>query len=89
MKSLPDNVTAYKRTPIFTEKTVPLGLLNNHSTKAGVWGLIQVEEGKLEYTIENEETHILTTDKSGVVEPEILHHIKPLRAVSFFVEFYK
>ncbi len=89
MKSLPKNVTAYKRTPAFTQETVPKGLLNNHSTKDGVWGVIHIEEGELEYTIENNETYILTKDKSGVVEPEILHHIKPLGKVSFSVEFYK
>lgn len=89
MKQLPNNVTAYKRTPIFTEQSVPAGLLKNHSTKAEVWGLIQIEEGELEYTIENKETLVLTTDKNGVVEPEIRHHIKPMGTVSFFVEFYR
>ena len=89
MKQLPDNVKAYKRTPTFTEETAPEGLLNTHNTKAGVWGLIQIEEGELEYTIENEEVHILTKDKNGVVEPEVMHHIKPLNKVSFYIEFYK
>lgn len=89
MKQLPKNVTAYNRTPSFTEETVPKGLLKNHNTKAGVWGLIQIEEGELEYTIEDKETHILSVDKNGVVEPEILHHIKSIGTVKFFVEFYK
>jgi tellurite resistance-related uncharacterized protein len=89
MKQLPDNVKAYKRTPTFTEETVPEGLLNNHNTKAGVWGLIQIEEGKLEYTIENEEVYILTKENHGIVEPGILHHIKPLGKVFFSIEFYK
>ena len=89
MKKLPNNVTKYKNTPTFTEETVPKGLLNNHNTKPGVWGLIKVEEGELEYVIENEEVHILTPNNIGVVEPEILHHIKPLGKVLFRVEFYK
>lgn len=89
MKQLPDNVKAYKRTPTFTEETVPEGLLNNHNTKSGVWGVIHIAEGELEYTIGNEEVHILTKDKGGVVEPEIVHHIKPLGEVSFYIEFYK
>jgi len=89
MKSLPKNITAYKRTPTLTEETVPEGLLNNHKTKTGVWGVIHIEEGELEYTIENKESHILTKENHGIVEPEILHHIKPLGKASFYIEFYK
>lgn len=89
MKQLPDNVKAYKRTPLFTQETVPDALLNNHNTKAGVWGLIQVEEGELDYTIEDTETHRLTPDNPGVVEPEVVHHVTPVGTVAFFVEFYK
>lgn len=38
MKDLPVNVSPYKRTPEFTEESVPTGLLNDHTTKDGVWG---------------------------------------------------
>lgn len=89
MKSLPDHVQRYKSTPVFTEETVPKGLLKDHNTKNGVWGLICIEQGELEYIIEDKETHILTPDNKGVVEPEIKHHIKPLGKVIFRVEFYK
>lgn len=89
MKSLPDHVQRYKSTPVFTEETLPKGLLKDHNTKNGVWGLICIEQGELEYIIEDKETHILTPDNKGVVEPEIKHHIKPLGKVIFRVEFYK
>lgn len=89
MKTLPEHVQQYSSSPVFTENTVPKGLLKDHSTKSGVWGLICVNEGELEYIIEDQETHILTPKNKGVVEPEIKHHIKPLGAVSFFIEFYK
>ncbi len=89
MKPLPPHVKAYKSTPVFTNETVPKGLLKNHNTKNGVWGLIHVKKGELEYTIEDLETHILTPEKQGIVEPEILHHIKPIGVVNFYVEFYK
>lgn len=89
MKTLPENVQSYSRTAIFTQETVPKGLLKDHTTKENVWGLIQVQEGKLEYTIGIEEVHILENGKNGVIEPLIPHHIKPLGLVSFFVEFYK
>jgi len=89
MKSLPTSVKAYKSTPLFVNETIPQGLLKNHSTKQGVWGLIQVTQGELEYSIEDATTHVLSVHKQGVVEPEVLHHIRPLGDVSFFVEFYK
>ncbi|MBK17943.1 MAG: tellurite resistance protein [Rhodospirillaceae bacterium] len=89
METLPRNVTAYKRTPTFTEETVPGGLLKDHSTADGVWGLIQIESGKLEYTIGDDEIHELTPGNDGVVQPTVTHHIRPIGEVAFFVEFYK
>ena len=90
MKSLPDNVVAYKRTPEFDESSIPTGLLNNHQTKEGVWGKIVVLSGKLLYTIQDPfEEILLDSNKYGVVEPTVLHQVKPMGQVSFFVEFYQ
>ncbi|HCR97440.1 MULTISPECIES: DUF1971 domain-containing protein [Halomonas] len=91
MKDLPVNVSPYKRTPEFTEESVPTGLLNDHTTKEGVWGKIVVLEGLLEYTIQEPALDIieLSPEQYGVVEPTIKHHIKPLGPVRFFVEFYR
>ena len=90
MKSLPDNVVAYKRTPEFDESSIPTGLLNNHQTKEGVWGKIVVVSGKLLYTIQDPfEEILLDSYKYGVVEPAVLHQVKPIGHVDFFVEFYQ
>ncbi|MEM7361068.1 MAG: DUF1971 domain-containing protein [Pseudomonadota bacterium] len=91
MKSLPENVTAYKRTPSFTTDTVPKGLLRAHKTKAGTWGKINVERGKLLYRIlEPEIEEVLLSDQRyGVVEPTVLHEVAPQGEVEFYVEFYK
>tara|TARA_B100001750_G_C15426791_1_gene555964 strand:- start:877 stop:1146 length:270 start_codon:yes stop_codon:yes gene_type:complete len=89
MKSLPEHLQQYSTSPVFTEETVPKGLLKDHNTKSGVWGLICVNEGELEYIIEDKETLILSPKNKGVVEPEVKHHIKPLGAVTFYIEFYK
>jgi len=89
MKQLPHTISAYKRTPEFTETTVPKGLLKDHQTKDGVWGKIVVIEGSLQYTIIEPilKTVTLTKEQYGVVEPKVLHHIKPLGPVRFYVEF--
>ncbi len=90
MKSLPDNVVAYKKTPEFDESSLPKGLLNNHQTKEGVWGKIILLEGKLLYTInEPKEEIYLDANNSGVVEPTVYHQVKPLGKVRFYVEFYR
>ena len=92
MKSLPENVKAYKQTPVFDQDSIPAGLLNQHLTKAGVWGKIIVCSGELLYSIgEPGEAHYeqiaLGPDRFGVVEPEVLHHVAAVGEVSFYVEF--
>lgn len=91
---LPEGAEAYKRTPTFTEASVPAALLNDHSTKAGTWGLIHVEQGRLRYVVTDPAREpavsILTPDTPpGVVEPTIVHHVEPLGEVRFHVEFYR
>lgn len=94
MTQIPEGAEPYKRTPTFTEATVPAALLNDHSTKEGVWGLINVEEGKLRYVVTDprrlgKETVLSPGGSSGVVEPAILHRVELLGTVRFHVEFYR
>lgn len=91
MKQIPPQAQAYKRTPEFTQDTVPQGLLNEHQTKEGVWGKIVVLEGQLQYTINEPQTEVIMLDEHrfGVVEPTILHQVKPMGNVRFYVEFYR
>lgn len=91
MKSLPDNVTPYKRTPTFTEETLPDALRRDHATKAGVWGLIHVEQGRLRYEIADtgEATELRPGDARGVIEPKVRHRVTPLGPVQFHVEFHR
>ena len=73
------------------KKTVPKGLLKAHQTKAGVWGKIVILEGELEYRINepHEEVIILDIERFGVVEPTVLHEVKPDGPVKFYVEFFE
>lgn len=84
----------YKRTALFTESTVPAGLLQNHSTKEGVWGLIRVLSGQLIYRItdprrEAREEILTPTGEPGLVVPTLLHCVEPQGNVEFFVEFWR
>ena len=86
--NLPPDVERYRTTWVFTEATVPTGLLKAHRTKAGVWGRIVVLEGRLAYRVRGEET-VLGPERPGVVEPGVVHEIEPLGIVRFFLEFYR
>ena len=91
MKSLPPDCKPYKRTPTFSEATIPAGLLRRHTTRAGTWGRIVVLDGHLRYRIlePDVEDVVLTPQLHGVVEPLVAHEVAPLGAVSFFVEFLR
>ena len=91
MKNLPEALQLYKTTPVFTEDTVPKGLLRAHNTKEGSWGKILIEDGKLLYRIlepEVEEIE-LSPEKYGVAEPVLKHEVELIGKVRFYVEFYK
>lgn len=91
---LPDGLAPYRRTPIFTDTSVPPALLADHDTKAGTWGLIHVGEGRLRYRVTDPRRApldlVLTPDSPpGVVEPTIRHHVEPIGPVRFEVEFWR
>ncbi|WP_235506697.1 DUF1971 domain-containing protein [Altererythrobacter sp. Root672] len=88
----PDGLRTYKRTATYTEDSIPAGLLKDHATKEGTWGLIHVEQGKLRFLVTDDRRplieRILTPETDpGLVEPTILHHVEPLGQVRFHVEF--
>lgn len=87
--ALPPDLVAYRRTPIFTETTLPGGLRHRHQTKAGVSALITVIEGALRLRrVEPLFETTLAPDTPGIVAPEESHEVEPLGSVRFFVEFY-
>jgi len=91
---LPPGLTSYRRTDLFTEVTVPAGLLKAHSTKPGTWGRIHVLEGRLRYRVTDErreprERILAPEEPAGIVEPQILHEVAPLGSVRFYVEFFR
>lgn len=87
---LPENAQPYKRTPLFTETTLPDAFLQAHSTKPGAWAVIHVEEGRLLYSVPSRgHEEELTPGVLGIIEPEIQHSVRPLGKAAFFVEFWR
>ena len=91
MKPLPQVVHCYRRTPEFSESTIPSGLTSAHRTKSGTWGKIVIVEGTLRYQIFEPvgEEHELDKEHPGVIEPQQLHTVEPIGKVRFYVEFYR
>lgn len=85
MPDLPP-LEAYKRTPTFTEATVPAGLLRDHRTRAGTWGRIVVESGALALTMDGQ-TVVLQAGDEAVAPPGVPHAVAPVGAVRFHVVF--
>jgi tellurite methyltransferase len=85
---LPEHFVAYKRTADFTEATIPAALRKDHATKAGVWARIVVADGRLRYCVEAlKRTFELVPGTDGIVLPAVTHHVEPIGAVRFHVEF--
>jgi truncated hemoglobin YjbI/tellurite resistance-related uncharacterized protein len=86
-RSAPDR--PYRSTPVFDQDTLPAALRSAHSTKAGVWGVIRVLEGRLRYRIEASGTDVtLDPDTPGRIRPCEVHHVEPLGAMRMQVDFY-
>lgn len=86
---LPGSAKKYKETPVFTEDTVPRGLLADHNTAAGVWGRLVVLDGSLDFTRIAEKAVIVSPEQPMIIRPQERHHITCDRPVRFKVEFYR
>jgi tellurite resistance-related uncharacterized protein len=89
---LPRGLACYRETPVFTRATVPAALLDAHNTKAGVWGLLHVLSGRVQYCLDNgtDESVIVAAGETAVIEPQVSHHVELLDDDSSFrVEFHR
>jgi tellurite resistance-related uncharacterized protein len=77
----------YRTTPVFDQDSLPDALRQDHSTKAGVWGVIRVLEGRLRFADADGST-MLTPDRPGLIHPERKHRVEPVGAMRMHVEFY-
>jgi tellurite methyltransferase len=86
---MPDGFAPYKATAQFDETSVPAALLRDHTTRRGVWARIVVARGTLRYHVDALGKRFdLSPDVPGTVVPEVPHHVAPVGAVSFHVEFW-
>lgn len=90
MPTLPANVSAYRRTPVFTAATVPVGLLRDHKTAPGVWGLLHVLAGQVHFRWAGADTETaIGPGEPWVIPPETLHAVRLSGDAAFQVEFWR
>ena len=88
---VPAGAEPYRRTATFDERTIPVGLLGAHSTKAGTWGLLRVEQGELRVWFEPP----LALEAIGrpgspiAIPPQLRHQVRLSDPVRFHVEFLR
>lgn len=89
MKPGGTNAAPYRSTPVFDAETLPAALRGEHSTKAGVWGVIRVLEGQLKLTFADPHAEqLLEPGSPGLVLPRQPHHVTPLGPMRMQVDFY-
>jgi len=79
----------YRSSPVFDENTLPAALCKEHRTKAGVWGVIEVIEGKLKFRrLDQPAETILAPGRPGLVLPEQPHCVEPIGPMQMQIHFY-
>lgn len=97
MPELPADYVKYSQVPkegtYFTATTIPSGLLKEHNTKRGTYGVIRVigaGQLQLDYVEPTHTTYIVTAEIPGIIEPLRKHQVKALTDdLEFCVEFYR
>jgi len=75
---LPAGVEPYRTIGPFDAATLPAGLRRTHNLKAGTWGRVALEQGRLGFVWEDEVggRDDLTAPAEIVVPPQVPHHVE-------------
>lgn len=80
----------YKVTAEWDEVTLPTAIRQRHNTKAGVWGLLRVLEGRAALVFEDPARTVqVTPEQPAEIPPEQWHHVELDGPVRMKVEFYR
>lgn len=89
-RELPEGARVRRRTPTFDQDTTPDALRSRHTTKRGVWAVVHVLDGELDYRIAEPlaAQGRLGPGQTAVMPPEVEHEVAPVGRVSFYVELF-
>lgn len=83
-----NGLAQFSMTREFTVESVPAALLSAHRTAKGVWAKINVVQGRVLYTVQDDVSYILSPDRAGVIEPQKPHFVTPVEDAVFYLEFF-
>ncbi|HLI02335.1 MAG TPA: DUF3565 domain-containing protein [Acidimicrobiales bacterium] len=86
---LPADLVVVRTAGPFEEGTVPQGLRRDHQVPEGTWGLLQVTDGALGFTMDAPVSieRRLTTGDSQAIPPTVLHRVTLDGPVRMHVDF--
>ena len=86
---MPEGLHFVRSSPVWTEHTVPQGLLRTHRLGHGTWGRIVVHTGQLRFIMSTEPAvdTVLGPGSSQAVPPEVDHEVRLLGSVRFTIDF--
>lgn len=87
---LPPDVRCYKQIGPFRGDEIPKGLLSEHRLKEGVWGLVTVCDGTLDFVWDDGsgDAHHLVAPTQIVVPPTVPHHLEHTEAAEISIAFH-
>ncbi|MEP1123582.1 MAG: DUF1971 domain-containing protein [Ilumatobacter sp.] len=88
--TLPSELVAARRTPLFDVESLPDQLAESHRTT--VWAQLFVQSGTVHYTDHEGDTPRdvgLGPGDTAVIEPGIEHRVEPATDATFFIQFYR
>jgi tellurite resistance-related uncharacterized protein len=91
MTKLPDGATLLRDLGELDQKSVPAGLLKDHSLKQGVWGMLEVLSGELQFVWadDNVTDRDLVSGDVVIIPPQALHHLVPGAAFEIKLALYR
>ncbi len=83
------SIQPYRTTPVFDQDSLPAALRQQHNTKAGVWGVVRVIEGRVRLIYLDPPSQIeLDPATPGLLLPQQLHYVELLGPMKMQVAFY-
>lgn len=78
-----------RRTPTFTQDTLPAALQRAHRVRAGVEGQVVVESGSVDLVFDDDGRRVtLDPERPGRLPPQVEHHLVLTGPVRLSVAFY-
>jgi tellurite resistance-related uncharacterized protein len=86
---LPEGLAVTRVAGPFDETTIPAGLLRAHRVAGGVWGRLDVLDGRLDFSMQTEPPieRDLVAGQSQAIPPQVPHEVRLAGPVRLQIEF--